>query len=67
MTQANPLHVANMAQNMARNAEGHDSVVFQKVALVCMGVMAAASVVSVLQPLLRSLSRKHEPSRGPSR
>jgi hypothetical protein len=67
MTQANPLHVANMAQNMARNAEGQDSVAFQKVALICMGVMAAASVVSVFQPLLRDLNRRHEPERSRSR
>ena len=43
MTQANPLHVANMAQNMARNAEGQDSVVFQKVAIICMGPPPASS------------------------
>jgi len=27
--------------------------------MVCMGVMAAASVMQVLQPLLRDLNRKH--------
>jgi hypothetical protein len=61
MTQAIPLQVANMAQNMARSAQGQDSIVFQKVALVCMGVMALASVASVVQPLLRDLNRKHSP------
>ena len=59
MSAPNPLHLANTAQQMARNAPASDAVVFNKVAMVCMGVMAAASVMQVLQPLLRDLNRKH--------
>jgi hypothetical protein len=60
MNAPNPLHLANTAQQMARSAPLNDAVVFKKVAMVCMGVMAAASVMQVLQPLLRDLNRKHE-------
>jgi hypothetical protein len=60
MNAPNPLHLANTAQHMARCAPVNDAVVFNKVAMVCMGVMAAASVVQVLQPLLRELTRKHD-------
>lgn len=56
MTTPNPLHTA---QSMARSAPGSDAVVFNKVAMVCMGVMAAASVVQMLQPLLSKLNQKH--------
>jgi hypothetical protein len=63
----NPLQVANMAQRMAGNAEGMDSRVFQKVAMVSMGVMAVASVVQVLAPLLRELNRKHDDERSRGR
>lgn len=56
----NPLTLANTAQQMARNAPQNDAVVFNKVAMICMGVMAAASVVQVLQPLLRELKHKHD-------
>jgi hypothetical protein len=59
MSAPNPLHLANTAQQMARSAPASDAVVFNKVAMVCMGVMAAASVMQVLQPLLRDLNRKH--------
>lgn len=59
MTQPNPLHVANTAQQMARMAPKNDAVVFNRVAMVCMGVMAAAAVVQMLQPLLREINRKH--------
>jgi len=45
MTAPNPLHLANMAQQMARLVPKDDAVVFNKVAMVCMGVMAAASVM----------------------
>lgn len=44
MTGPNPLHLANTAQQMARNAPKDDAVIFNKVAMICMGVMAAASV-----------------------
>lgn len=59
MSTPNPLHLANTAQQMARSATAADAVVFNKVAMVCMGVMAAASVVQMLQPLLRELNHKH--------
>ena len=60
MTAPNPLHLANTAQQMARSAPAAEAVVFNKVAMVCMGVMAVASVLQVLQPLLRDLNGKHE-------
>lgn len=60
-----PFHVASTAQQMARFAPPADAVVFNKVAMVCMGVMAAASVAQVLQPLLRQLNTHHEERRGP--
>lgn len=44
---------------MARIAPKDDAVVFNKVALVCMGVMAAVSVLQLVQPLLRDINRKH--------
>lgn len=59
MSAPNPLHLANTAQQLARNAPANDAVVFNKVAMICMGVMAAASVLQVLQPMLRDLNRKH--------
>jgi hypothetical protein len=59
MTQPNPLHLANTAQQMARSAPAGDAVIFNKVAMISMGVMAAASVVQVLQPLLRDLAARH--------
>lgn len=58
MTNPNPLHLANTAQQMARTAPAESAAVFNKVAMVCMGVMAAASVLQVLQPLLRDLTGK---------
>jgi hypothetical protein len=67
MTQPNPLHLANTAQNMARNAPKDEAVVFNKVALICMGTMAAASVVQMLQPILRSLRKKDSPQHGRER
>lgn len=60
MTAPNPLYLANTAQNMARSAPSSDAVVFNKVAMICMGVMAAASVVGILQPLLRQINNKHD-------
>ena len=62
MTGPNPLHLANTAQQMARNAPKDDAVIFNKVAMVCMGVMAAASVLQVLQPLLRDLNHRQDRS-----
>ena len=59
-TPPNPLQLANTAQQMARNAPQNDAVVFNKVAMICMGVMATASVLQVLQPILRELTRRHD-------
>ena len=59
MTAPNPLHLANTAQQMARTAPASDAVVFNRMAMVCMGVMAAASVAQVFQSMLRDLNRKH--------
>ena len=58
MTAPNPLHLANTAQNMARNAPQGDAQVFHKVAMVSMAVMALSSVLQTVQPLLRDLLRK---------
>ena len=60
MNAPNPLHLANTAQQLARNAPKDDAVVFNKVAMVCMGVMAAAAVMQAVQPLLRDLTHKHD-------
>lgn len=51
--QANPLHVANMAQAMAQKADGIDAKMFQKVALISMGVMALGSVAQVALEVMR--------------
>ncbi len=59
MTTPNPLHLANTAQQMARSAPSGDALVFNKIAMISMGVMAAASVIQLLQPLLRDLNRHH--------
>lgn len=66
MTAPNPLHVANTAQQMARAAPKEEAVMFNRVAMVCMGVMAAASAAQMLQSLLREFNRvhDHERSRG---
>lgn len=58
MTNPNPLHVANTAQNMARNAPQGEAQAFHKIAMVSMVVMAMSSVLQTLQPLLRDLRRK---------
>jgi hypothetical protein len=54
--------LANTAQQMARNAPKDDAVVFNKVALVCMGVMALSSVLQVFQPIIRDLTRRDRKS-----
>ncbi|GIK15202.1 MAG: hypothetical protein BroJett003_01660 [Planctomycetota bacterium] len=59
MNGPSPFHVASTAQQMARFAPAADAVVFNKVAMVCMGVMAAASVMQILQPLLRELNTRN--------
>jgi len=58
MNTPNPLHLASAAQNMARNAPKDDANVFNKVAMISMGVMAASSVVQMVSSLLRDLNRK---------
>lgn len=58
MTNPNPLHVANTAQNMARNAPQGEAQAFHKIAMVSMVVMAMSSVLQTLQPLLRDLRKK---------
>lgn len=58
MTNPNPLHLANTAQNMARNAPQGDAQAFHKIAMISMVVMAASSVMQTLQPLLRDLIQK---------
>lgn len=63
MNAPNPLHLANTAQMMARNAPQNDAVIFNKVAMICMGVMAASSVLQTLQPLLRELNDRHHRER----
>jgi hypothetical protein len=45
---------------MARYAPKDDAVIFNKVAMISMGVMAAASVVQLLQPILRDLNRRDD-------
>lgn len=64
MSTPNPLHLANTAQQMARTAPASDAVVFNRMAMVCMGVMAAASVAQVFQSLLRDLNRHEAAKRG---
>ena len=63
MSTPSPLHVANTAQQMAKGA-GQNAAVFNTVAMVSMGVMAAASVAQILHPLLRDLHAKDRRSRG---
>lgn len=66
-TAPNPLYVANTAHQMARHAPQGDAVVFNRMAMVCMGVMAAAAAMQALQPLLRELNRKDADRRGRGR
>jgi hypothetical protein len=58
MSAPNPLHLANTAQSMARSAEGGDAKAFQKVALVSMCVMAAATAATLVRDVLKDLNRK---------
>jgi len=64
---ANPLHIADTAQRMAQKAEGTESRVFQKVAVVSLGVVAAASAAQVLLGLLRELNRRYDNDRNSDR
>ena len=70
MTAPNPLHLANTAQNMARNAPHGDAKVFHKVAMVSMAIMALAAFSQMVHPLLRDLTKKdsgRDSHRGRSR
>lgn len=60
MNPPNPLHIANTAQHLARNASGSDAAVFNRVSMVCMGIMAAAAAMQILQPILRDLNHQND-------
>ena len=67
MPPRNPYTFVDTAERMARHAPPESAVAFNRMAMVCMGVMAVASVVQVLQPLLRDLNRhadRHDRGRG---
>ncbi len=56
----NPLYIAEKAQQMAKHAGDGNNLVFQKVAMVSMVVMAAASASQILVQLLREINRKDQ-------
>ena len=53
----NPLSIAETAQRMADKAGKDDGKIFQKVALISMGVMAFASAAQVLLELAKRNDR----------
>lgn len=55
---ASPSQVANLAQSMARNAEGAEARMFQRIAMISMGVMAIASMSQVAMELFRKAPNK---------
>lgn len=59
-----PIRRVNAAQEMARKCDGAEGTMFNKVTMVCMGVMALASVAQALHLLLRDLNRKENKDRG---
>jgi hypothetical protein len=59
----NPLFLAKEAQQMASKAEGKDARLFQKFAMISMGVMAAAGASQVLLQLLREMNKKDDHAR----
>ncbi len=59
----NPLYLAKEAQQMAAKADPTDRKVFQKVALVSICVMAAASVSQIMLQLWKDLRRKEQHER----
>lgn len=59
-----PMLIAKEAQHMAKNANGGDSVAFQKAAVVMMGAMVAASVGGVILQLYKELRGREEHGRG---
>jgi len=63
---ANPLHnVAMIAERAGRQAEGRAGLAFQIVTLTCMGLMTAAAVLQVTQPLLHDMLNGHEKPKHP--
>jgi hypothetical protein len=62
----NPFYLAKEAQHMAAKADGTDCKVFQKMALITMGVMAAAGASQVLLQLWKELRRKDDRDHGRS-
>jgi len=63
----NPFYIAQQAQQLAKNAKGDDCAVFQKLALVSMGVMAVAGASQVLLSLWKELNRKEHRHSGRGR
>jgi hypothetical protein len=57
---SNPLFLAEKAQQMAKGANGRESEVFQKVALISMCTVAVASGMQVLLHLWRELNRQEK-------
>jgi hypothetical protein len=61
----NPLFLAKEAQQMANKADHTNALVFQKVAMVSMIVMAAAGATQIMLQVMRELRRDdHEKGRG---
>ncbi len=63
MMHPNPASFAREAQQMAKHAKGKECEIFQRLALVTMGVMAAATASQVLLQLWREINRQ-EKGRG---
>ncbi|HEY4311535.1 MAG TPA: hypothetical protein VGN12_18965 [Pirellulales bacterium] len=63
---ASPLSIAREAQHMAGKADGIDCKAFQKMALVTLGVTAAAAASQVFLQLWKELRRRDEREHGRS-
>ena len=61
---SSPLTIAREAQHMASKAEGIDCKAFQKMALVTLGVTAAAAASQVFLELWKELRRRDDRARG---
>jgi hypothetical protein len=61
---SNPLYMAEKAQQMANGAKGREAEVFQKVALISMCTVAAASGMQVLLQLWRELNKPEKQERS---
>jgi hypothetical protein len=57
MTATSPFFVAKECQRMAGDAKGMDSVAFQKAAVVLMGAMVAATVLSTVLQLRKDFNK----------